>query len=75
MEEIILSSPRYIVGITISDKNVETANPPITAIAIGCCNSAPSFNAKASGTSPKMVVSAVIIIGLRRLLLEAITAS
>jgi hypothetical protein len=52
-------------GTKTSDSIVETANPPITAIAIGERNSPPAPYANALGVMPAIIAIVVIMIGLR----------
>ena len=59
-----LSNKEYITGTTINVRSVAIVNPLITVAAIGCSISAPSPIPIANGIKAKIVVSAVINIGL-----------
>src|SRR5699024_9797335 len=61
------SNSVYTTGISNNVKILEIVRPNIIVTASGCCISAPSPNARPSGTIARIVVSVVIKIGRKRL--------
>ena len=64
------STHSYSTGSHTSFKNTELIKPPLTTMASGFCTSAPAQVARAIGTKPKLVASAVISTGRRRVAKE-----
>jgi hypothetical protein len=58
-----LSTISYNAGSATKVKTVEVIKPPIKAIAIGCCNSAPAPHPIAIGSTPSPADAAVISTG------------
>lgn len=64
-----------MVGVRTRDRTIELGRPPITAMANGLSIPEPEPNAKASGSMPAMVASAVMAIGRSRRRPERISDS
>jgi hypothetical protein len=55
-----------MAGVNTSDNTMELSSPPTTAMANGCSICEPAPMAKANGSMPAIVASAVMTIGRNR---------
>ena len=69
------STSQYAAGTTISVRNVELSSPPITTVPSSAAMIDPSLSPAASGTSARIVASAVIRIGRTRVCPPRMSAS